>query len=226
MKLAYHIPKGTFGLCAHMWHIINVETPFKIDKISSWKYTWNFFLFFDFLSYFQIWVSYMHIISYQHSYDIIGQKSSIGQKFLPPRAPLLWQKNEENGTYLLFFLLIFQSFNKCCRFKARGVPEISDRSSIFGLWYSKMLQHKTIIVKSFFHDFLWCNISSYQIFICHFGRIFDQKPQFFLYFLSFWPYFQIWVLYMHIISYQHSYDIIGQKSPIGQKFLPPRAPLR
>ena len=105
------------------------------------------------------------------------------------------------------------------------MPEISDRSSIFGLWYSKMPQHKTIIVKSFFHDFLWCNISSYQIFICHFGRIFDQKPQFFLYFLSFWPYFQIWVLYMHIISYQHSYDIIGQKSSIGQKFLPPRAPL-
>ena len=180
------------------------------------------FLFFDFLSYFQIWVSYMHIIAYGHSYDIIGQKSSIGQKFLPPRAPLRWQKHETNYKYLTVFLNIFQSFSKCCRFKARGVPEISDWSSTFGLWYSKMLQHKTIIAKSFFHDFLWCNISSYGNFICYFGRIFDQKTQFFLHFGGFLSYFQIWVSYMHIIAY----DIIGQKSSIGQKFLPPRATLR
>ncbi len=49
----------------------------------------------------------MHIIAHEHSYDIIGQKSLIGQKFLPPRAPLQYQKYEIFCKYLVVFLLNF-----------------------------------------------------------------------------------------------------------------------
>ena len=113
---------------------------------------------------------------------------------------------------------------KCCRFEARRVAEISDWSTIFGLWRQKMLFGKRIMTKPFFHDFLYPNIASYQILIYHFGHILAPKIVFLAYFLCFWSYFRIWMLYMHIIAYEHAYDIIGQKSSIGQKFRSLRAP--
>ena len=76
---------------------------------------------------------HMYIIAYEHSYDIIGQKFSIRQKFLPPRAPLKYLKNEKKPKKIAHFSLTFVSFSKCCRFEARGVAEISDRSTNFGL---------------------------------------------------------------------------------------------
>jgi len=95
----------------------------KISKNLLWherwflKFIWNFstrkmklfVYFFSFWSYFYIWLLYMHVIAHEHSYDIIGQKSSIGQKFLPPRAPLQYQKNEIFCKYLDVFLLNFQA---------------------------------------------------------------------------------------------------------------------
>ena len=54
---------------------------------------------------------------------------------------------------------------------------------------------------------------------CSYKRIYGRKK------LHFWSYFRVWVPHMHIILYEHSYDIICQKSSIGQKFLPLRAPL-
>ena len=105
---------------------------YHFDRILGQKNT--FFLHFsNFWSYFQIWVSYMHIIAHEHSYDIIGQKSSIGQKFLLSCAPLKEQKTQQNLYKFAMFSLIFLSFTKCCRFEARGVTEISVWSTIFGL---------------------------------------------------------------------------------------------
>ena len=81
-----------------------------------------------------------------------------------------------------------------------------------------MLLLKRIMFKPFFHDFLCFNISAYQIFIYHFEHVFAKKIAFFLHISSFWSYFQIWMSYIHIISHEHSYDIIGQILSIGQKF--------
>ena len=134
LKFAYHTPKGTSEVCAHIRHIINVHAAFKIAKISSKNSPSDYPLFFEFWSYFQIWMSHMYIIAYRHSYDIIGQKSPIGQKFLPPRAPLRWRKNQYNLHKVAINLNIFRSVCKCCWFKARGVPEISVWSSIFVKW--------------------------------------------------------------------------------------------
>ena len=72
-------------------------------KIAFWAH------FLAFWSYFHIWVSYMHIIAYEHLYDIIGQKSSIGQKFLSPRAPLDCQTNDAYQKYFVGFLLILET---------------------------------------------------------------------------------------------------------------------
>ena len=90
------------GMCTHVAHKTWNFFPKKIHIL-------ELFLggnFSSFWSYFQIWVSYMHIIAYDDSYDIIGQKSSIGQKFLPSRAPPECQKNHAYRKYFVEFLLI------------------------------------------------------------------------------------------------------------------------
>ena len=82
-----------------------------------------------------------------------------------------------------------------------------------------MLLHKTIMIKSFSHDFLFCNISAYQILIWHFDRIFDQKTLFFINFLSFWSYFQIWVSYMPKIADRSEISATPRVSQITKKLI-------
>ena len=62
----------------------------------------------------------MHIIAHEHSYDIIGQKSSISQKFLPPRAPLEYRQHLYFFSYFFHFYLFFQIFIKSTIFSNKN----------------------------------------------------------------------------------------------------------
>ena len=119
---------------------------------------------------------------------------------------------------------IFRSFYKCCWFKARGVAEISDRSTIFGLWchmsrHMQLYAYMTLISENMIKNAknvpkirfleLKCSkndISKLNMMLC-LGIKNHEKM------------ILAWLFYPTA-----SFGIIVQNSSIGQKFRQLRAP--
>ena len=143
-------------------------------KIAFWAH------FSSFWSYFHIWMSYMHIILYEHSYDIIGQKSSISQKFRQHRAPLEYQKNEKNWKYFVVYPLF--SINRHI-LPFRGAQCCRNFCPMYDFW--NMIPQDAIRKKNRIKTIFWWFFIIIYFKISHFLAKISKKFVFFLYFLCF-----------------------------------------